>query len=149
MHSAANFRGVAAIELYADDLEKAGRWYSELLQQSPYFKMLDYVEFRIGEMETELYIVKRPERENGSLSPQAGGAIFWQVQNFQTVLDELLRMGARIIQPVFDRSQGQGKQITVVLRDPFGNKIGITKNDHFTAVHEALLQKVPALPENE
>ena len=50
-------RGLATVNLYADDLAAARSWYTELLGAEPYFlREVDgkpaYIEFRIGDYST-------------------------------------------------------------------------------------------------
>lgn len=48
-------RGMATMNLYADDVTAAKEWYTELLGEQPYYASEDhgkpagYVEFRIGD----------------------------------------------------------------------------------------------------
>lgn len=52
-------RGFATINFWADDLEAAKAWYTELLGIAPYFERPGYAEFRIGDYQHELGIVDR------------------------------------------------------------------------------------------
>jgi catechol 2,3-dioxygenase-like lactoylglutathione lyase family enzyme len=58
-------RGVSTVNLWADDLPAATRWYTELLGVEPYFtseaagRGPGYVEFRIGDYQHELGIIDR------------------------------------------------------------------------------------------
>lgn len=58
------FHGPATINVYADDVAAAVAWYTETFDVEPYFvRDLDglpaYVEFRIGDRETEFGIIAR------------------------------------------------------------------------------------------
>ncbi|MDF2652162.1 MAG: Glyoxalase/bleomycin resistance protein/dioxygenase [Paenibacillus sp.] len=55
MSTKQTLRGFATISYWADDMEAAKAWYSELLGSSPYFErsgpdgQLAYAEFRLGD----------------------------------------------------------------------------------------------------
>lgn len=51
-------RGLANVSFYAADLDAAKKWYSELLEIEPYFNVPGYIEFRIGDYQHELGIIK-------------------------------------------------------------------------------------------
>ena len=75
-------RGMNTINLGAEDLSAAARWYTELLGVEPYFtsevagRGPGYVEFRIGDYQHELGIIDRrfapPE-----LAAGPGGAVVY------------------------------------------------------------------------
>jgi catechol 2,3-dioxygenase-like lactoylglutathione lyase family enzyme len=58
-------RGMSTINLWAEDLSAAARWYTDLLGVEPYFtseaagRGPGYVEFRIGDYQHELGIIDR------------------------------------------------------------------------------------------
>src|SRR5262249_62323830 len=60
-------RGLALINIYADDLDAAKRWYAELLGIDAYFERPGYCEFRLGDYGYELGIIDR------RYAPAAGG----------------------------------------------------------------------------
>src|SRR4051794_33874929 len=43
------FRGLANVSFYADDLDAARTWYTQVFGIEPYFVREGYVEFRIGD----------------------------------------------------------------------------------------------------
>src|SRR3954468_24180712 len=53
------FRGLANVSIFADDLDAARTWYTDLLGLEPYFVREGYVEFRVGDHHDELGIVDR------------------------------------------------------------------------------------------
>ena len=62
MTNTLSLRGLSTVNIYADDVAAAGRWYSELLGIAPYFanpnaEQPAYLEFRIGDYQHELGIV--------------------------------------------------------------------------------------------
>ena len=124
-------RGIATVNLYAEDHEAAKAWYAELLGFPAYFDMPGYAEFRIGDYEHELGIIDaayRPATETGA----TGGAIvFWHVDDLQATLDRLVELGATAYQPIIDRGHGF---VTATVVDPFGNVLGIMSNPHYLEI---------------
>jgi len=64
-------RGLALLNIYADDLDAARRWYAELLGFDAYFDRPGYTEFRIGDYQQELGIIDRRYAPQGDAD--AGG----------------------------------------------------------------------------
>src|ERR1044072_2155307 len=68
-------RVFASLNIWADDVEAAEKWYAEFLGQDAYFHRngpdgkLAYAEFRIGDFEAELGII---DRRGGPPGPAAG-----------------------------------------------------------------------------
>lgn len=93
-------RGLTTVSFYAEDVEKAKRWYAEFLGAEAYFNVPGpdgapvYTEFRVGDYQYELGII------NSTFSPRhvtakAGGAIaYWHVDDLDATLDRLHSMGA-------------------------------------------------------
>jgi catechol 2,3-dioxygenase-like lactoylglutathione lyase family enzyme len=50
-------RGFATVTYWAEDLEAAKEWYSELLGIDPYFELPRYYEFRVGDYGHELGLI--------------------------------------------------------------------------------------------
>jgi catechol 2,3-dioxygenase-like lactoylglutathione lyase family enzyme len=71
-------RGISTMNLWADDLPAATRWYTELLGVEPYFtseaagRGPGYVEFRIGDYQHELGIIDRRFAPPGLAAALAG-----------------------------------------------------------------------------
>ena len=127
-------RGVSTINLWAEDLSAATRWYTELLGVEPYFtseaagRGPGYVEFRIGDYQHELGIIDRrfapPE-----LAVGPGGAVVdWCCDDVAASLDRLVSLGAKQLQAVTERGPGF---VTASVIDPFGNVPGIMYNRHY------------------
>lgn len=127
-------RGFATINFWADDLEAAKAWYTEVLGIAPYFERPGYAEFRIGDYQHEIGIVDRryaPPRAAG----QPGGAVaYWAVDDLQEAFGRLLELGAEEYQPV--TAHGDGGFVTAAVTDPFGNVLGIMLNPHYVEVLE-------------
>jgi predicted enzyme related to lactoylglutathione lyase len=130
-------RGFATISYWADDLEAARDWYSDLLGVQPYFVRPEegppaYVEFRIGDYKNELGIIDRRYAPDGAGSGPGGVVMYWHVDDVAVTFDRLLSMGAREYEPVTPR--GDSGWITASVVDPFGNVLGIVYNPHYVEV---------------
>jgi len=133
-------RGFATVNYYADDLEAAAAWYTEVLGIEPYFRIPDgYVEFRVGDTQDELGIVDGRYRPDAAAGP-GGEIIFWHVDDADAALARLLELGATLHQPVIDRGHGF-RPASVV--DPFGNILGIMENPHYLEILGGAQQPAP------
>ncbi|MDQ0644802.1 VOC family protein [Microbacterium murale] len=126
------FRGIATLNFYAVDMVAAENWYSELFQTAPYFRRdLEgspaYLEWRLGDKETEFGLIDA--RFAPSTPDAAGGAIaHWAVDDVEAAYAELLGRGATSYQSPIERGPGF---ITASVVDPFGNVLGVMKNEHY------------------
>jgi predicted enzyme related to lactoylglutathione lyase len=128
----AMLRGLANVNLFADDLPAARAWYAELLGIEPYFvRELDgapaYVEFRVGDHQHELGIVDRRFSPHGR--PDGGGPItYWHVDDVHAAFERMLGLGATTHEGVVERGPGF---VTASVVDPFGNVVGVMFNRHY------------------
>ena len=128
-------RGFATINYWADDMEAATRWYTELLGVEPYFARpgpdgrVAYAEFRIGDSEDELGLVDRRWAPPGSAAEPGGAVMYWHVDDIAATFERLLSMGAKEYQPITPR--GDKGFVTAAVLDPFGNVLGIMYNPHY------------------
>ena len=134
------FRGFATVSFYADDLDAAREWYTELLGVEPYYAFPAppappaYVEYRVGDDEDELGLIDR-RYASGSASNAPGGAVlFWHVDDVIATVQQLLAMGATEYEPVTEREAGF---TTASVVDPFGNVLGVMHNPHYLEVYAA------------
>jgi predicted enzyme related to lactoylglutathione lyase len=132
-------RGVATISFWADDIKAAREWYSELLGIEPYFQRPDakhpaYIEFRIGDYENELGIIDNSYAPKGAKTGPAGSVIFWHVDDIETTLKKVKKMGAKEYEPLTKREAGF---VTASVVDPFGNILGLMYNPHYLEIAEA------------
>jgi predicted enzyme related to lactoylglutathione lyase len=127
-------RGISTINLWADDLTAATRWYTELLGVEPYFNSeavgrgSGYVEFRIGDYQQELGILDRRFAPLELAAEPGGIVVYWHVDDVATTLERLVSLGAKQLEPVTERGPGF---VTASVVDPFGNVIGIMYNRHY------------------
>ena len=121
-------RGFTTINYWADDLDAARKWYTELLGVEPYFVRPAYVEFRIGDYQHELGLVDRRYAPPGASAEPGGALMYWHVDDVAAAFERLLAMGAKEYQPVTKRGEGF---VTAAVVDPFGNILGIMYNQHY------------------
>ncbi|MFG2335057.1 VOC family protein [Streptomyces yangpuensis] len=127
-------RGFATINFWADDLEAAKAWYTEVLGIAPYFERPGYAEFRIGDYQHEIGIVDRRYAPPGAAKEPGGAVVYWAVDDLPGVRRRLLELGAEEYQPV--TAHGDGGFVTAAVTDPFGNVLGIMRNPHYVEVLE-------------
>jgi hypothetical protein len=99
--------GLRTVIYPAPELQKAKRWYSELLMQSPYFDEPFYVGFSVGGFELGLV----PEATPGT----SGAQPLWGVQNAEAAYARLVELGATPLEPV--TAVGEGIKVGAV-KDP-------------------------------
>jgi predicted enzyme related to lactoylglutathione lyase len=104
----------------APDLARAKAWYSELLEQAPYFDQPFYVGFSVGGYELGLV----PDAIPGGSGTQA----LWGVADADAAYARLVALGATALEPV--TAVGDGIKVAAVT-DPFGNRFSIIENPHF------------------
>jgi predicted enzyme related to lactoylglutathione lyase len=130
----AMLRGIATMNLWADDLAEATRWYTGLLGVEPYFtseaagRGPGYVEFRIGDYEHELGIIDRRFAPPGLTAGPGGAIVYWFVDDLAASLDRLVALGAKPLEPLTERGPGF---VTASVVDPFGNVLGVMHNRHY------------------
>lgn len=126
-------RGMATVSFYADDLEAAKDWYTEVLGLEPYYAVPGgYYEFRIGDYQHELGIINRKFAPTGAQNAPGGAILNWHVDDVQASFDRLVALGAKEYEPITPR--GNGDFITAAVVDPFGNVLGIMQNPHYLEI---------------
>jgi predicted enzyme related to lactoylglutathione lyase len=109
--------GVSTVRLHAEDLPAARDWYADLLGAQPYFTRDEYVEWRVGPHDHELGILDLRYAPHG----QGGSVTYWQVDDVDAALADLLARGATAREEPRDFGGYRG----AVVSDPFGNALGI------------------------
>ncbi|SFB54708.1 hypothetical protein SAMN05216266_11868 [Amycolatopsis marina] len=139
-------RGFSTISLFAEDIQAAKHWYTDLLGLEPYFERpvdgpLAYVEFRVGDYQHELGIID--SRYAPHVPPPAPGGVvlYWHVDDVETTLETLLAKGAREHEALTVREEGF---VTASVIDPFGNVLGIMKSPHYLDVLAGFSGREPA-----
>lgn len=128
------FRGMATVSYWAEDLEAAKKWYTELLGIAPYFERPGYAEFRLGDFQHELGLIDRRYAPAGTTAGPSGAVLYWHVDNVAAALQRLLAMGATQYEELKERGHGF---VTASVLDPFGNILGIMHNPHYLEVLSA------------
>jgi len=129
-------RGLSTVSFYADDHEKAKKWYSEILGVEPYFNVPGYSEFRLGDFQHELGLIDGKYAPKNSAKEIGGAIAYWHVDDLQGTLDLLISQGAKLYEPIIDRSGGKMAFVTASVIDPFGNVLGIMTNEHYLEIVE-------------
>src|SRR5260370_16837469 len=88
-------RGFATISFWADDLEAAKQWYTELLGIEPYFERAGYCEFRVGDSEDELGLIDSRYAPGGAATGPPAPVPYWHVDAVAPTLDNLRPMGPK------------------------------------------------------
>jgi predicted enzyme related to lactoylglutathione lyase len=134
-------RGFCTITYWADDMEAATRWYTELLGAEPYFmRPVDgppaYVEWRIGDYQAELGLLDRRYAPEGAATTPGGVVMNWHVDDIKAAFDRLVSMGAKEYQPITPMPPGSPESGFVIASviDPFGNILGIMHNPHYLEI---------------
>ncbi|GGF90713.1 glyoxalase [Paenibacillus albidus] len=142
MSKTQTLRGFATISYWADDMEAAKAWYSELLGIAPYFEtsgpdgQLVYAEFRLGDYQHELGLIDRRFAPAHAVAGPGGAIMYWHVDDIEATLKHLMAMGAQEYEPLVHRGEGF---ITASVTDPFGNVLGIMYNSHYVKIHSNIL----------
>ncbi|WP_159553896.1 VOC family protein [Citricoccus sp. K5] len=127
-------RGLAQVNIPADDVAAARDWYAQALGVQPYFQQPDaanpaYVEFRLGDHQDELGIIDR--RYLPPSEAAAGGGVIarWHVDDLEGMVAHLKEIGATEHEPITPR--GDEGFVTASVLDPFGNVLGLIHSPHF------------------
>lgn len=118
----ASFLGLRTAIYAAPDLAKTKEWYASLLGIEPYFDEPFYVGFSVGGYELGL----DPDLTSGAGTP----VVYWGVDDIQETWNRLMQAGADEVEAPHE--VGSGIWVAIV-RDPFGNTLGIIRNPHFKA----------------
>lgn len=110
----------ALYSIPADKLGEAKGWYSAVAGKPPYFDEPFYVGFEVGGFELGLV----PEDRNGP----GGSVAYWGVPDVAAEIERLVSFGATPEDPATDVGGGI---VAGMVRDPFGNRIGLLYNPHF------------------
>jgi predicted enzyme related to lactoylglutathione lyase len=114
-------RGLRTAIYHVPDLAKAKEWYTQVLEQEPYFDQPFYVGYSVGGFELGLL----PDG-----TPGPGGTVaYWGVPDAAAAMKRLEGLGATIREPLQD--VGEGIRIGAVA-DPFGNTFGLIENPNFS-----------------
>lgn len=115
--------GLRTVIYKVPDLDKAKKFYSKLLGVEPYFDQPFYVGFNVGGFELGL------DPDSAKWSAGRGGTVgYWGVNDLAATLKKLSADKVEIAVPL--QEVGEGIKVAVI-KDPFGNDIGLIENPHF------------------
>lgn len=129
-------RGLANLDLVADDMPAAVAWYADVLGAPPYFVRpeegpVEYAEWRFGDDADELALMSSVYRPQ--LTSPGGAVVSMHVDDVPAVLAALVERGATVFEPVIERGGGF---VTASVADPFGNVLGFMRSPHWAAQHD-------------
>lgn len=129
------FRGLANLNLVADDMAAAIDWYTTVFAEEPYFVRPEqgpaqYAEWRFGDDDDEFAL--RDARFRPALAAPGGALVSMHVDDIHTSFDRLVELGAAPFDPVTQRGEGWW---SASVSDPFGNLVGLIQSPHWTSQH--------------
>ncbi len=116
------FLGLRTVIYHVDDIEQAKAWYSSVLGFAPYFDEPFYVGFNVGGFELGL------DPDPSGVSKGTNEVAYWGTEDAREELRRLIELGAEPYREVQD--VGEGIRVGMV-KDPFGNVIGVIENPNF------------------
>ncbi|MFB5945601.1 VOC family protein [Albibacterium profundi] len=106
------------------DIQAATEWYIKAFETQPYFSESFYVGFEIGGYELGLQPEVDPEKDKTD-----NVVAYWGVNDIHAEFDRFLGLGAT----AHEKPKEVGGGIMVaILKDLWGNAIGLIYNPHFT-----------------
>jgi predicted enzyme related to lactoylglutathione lyase len=130
-------RGLAQINIAADDVAQVRDWYSRAFGIEAYFQRPDsgnpaYVEFRVGDNHAyEFGIINRKFLPPTTLEGSGSTIVRWHVDDIGAAVERLKRLGATDNEQITERGGGF---VTASVVDPFGNVLGLIHSPHYLAV---------------
>ena len=138
-------RGLTSVRYHTANLERAKRWYAELLGIEPHLEFPEYADFRVGDYQQKLVLLdSRYARDMDRLDstastplgrqrvggePRPEGVIaYWQVDDVPAAYDRLRSMGAKPHEAPRDFREGF---IGASVIDPFGKILGLMYDPHY------------------
>ena len=119
------FLGLRTVIYGVGDIAEAKAWYTQLLEQEPYFEAECYVGFNVGGFELGL------DPDARSVTSRADGVIaYWGVNDIAAQVERISALGARQHGEVVDVGEGI---LMASFLDPYGNIFGVIENPHFQA----------------
>lgn len=106
------------------DIQAATEWYTKVFEVQPYFVEPFYVGFDIGGYELGL----QPQIESGN-DKVPNVVAYWGVEDIDAVFSRFVELGAIAYES--PKEVGGGIMVAI-LKDLWGNAIGLIYNPHFT-----------------
>ena len=127
-------RGFTTVTFFADDLEAARSWYTSVFEIEPYFDRGGaYLEWRVGDYQHEFGVLKSAFAPHPVDRTPSGAIIYWAVDDVEAAYQRLLDLGATPHDKPTERGTGY---VTASVLDPFGNILGVMRNQHYQEVLE-------------
>ena len=117
--------GLRTVIYTVPDLEAGKRWYAQAFQTGPYFDDGSYVGFNIGGYELGL-MAGEAASPDAPLNVRA----YWGVEDMGAEVARLLALGAGQVEAPVNVG---GPIVVAMLRDPWGNGLGLIHNPLFQA----------------
>jgi predicted enzyme related to lactoylglutathione lyase len=126
-------RGIAQVNISAENVREARDWYTRFLGVELYFQRPEaehpaYVEFRLGDYQHELGIIDRSYLPSGTTGQPGGAIVRWHVEDLAATLTRLSELGAEVHEPLTERG---ASFVTASVIDPFGNILGLISSPHY------------------
>ncbi len=118
-----NFLGLRTVAYKVGDIDKAKKWYTEILGVDPYFDEPFYVGFNIGGYELGL----QPD-ESEETNSNTGVSAYWGVEEIEKMYARLIELGAS---PHEEPTNVGGELMVAAVKDPWGNIFGLIYNPAF------------------
>jgi len=115
-------KSVRCVTFYVSDLQKAVRFYTEVLELDKMYEFSSYVGFQCGNVEIGLI----PKPETRQTTRTSSSSVEFLVDNVDRVYDELKSGGVKFTEELHDEPWG-GRQ--VAFADPDGNVLEIVQID--------------------
>lgn len=127
-----SLRGLTTVTFFADDLEQAKAWYSQVFEIEPYFARGDaYLEWRVGDYQHEFGVLDSKYAPHALTGQPSGAIVYWAVDDVEAAYARLLALGASPHDKPTERGPGY---VTASVLDPFGNVLGVMFNQHYKDV---------------
>ena len=110
------FKKLRTVIYKVNDLNAARDWYTKITGVQPYFDQPFYVGFDINGCELGL------DPDMNAVIPGNQAVSYWAIDKLADAISKCAEMGATIIQP---KTNVGGEIYVAVIRDPFGNHIGL------------------------
>jgi len=128
-------RGLANLNVVADDMAGAVEWYTRVFGEPPYFVRPEtgdpqYAEWRFGDDADEFAVMGSAYRP--ALPSPGGMLVSIHVDDIRAAVDWLTGLGARTADPIIERGGGFW---SASVADPFGNLIGLIQSPHWREAH--------------
>ena len=112
------FKGVSEVMYFVSDRRAAAEWYSNLLGiEITWLENPEHFFIQVGNQDVWFH-----QSDSKVPSGAAGHVAYWQVADFDAVLERATQLGAKLYRGPLDRQDGS---YMCQVKDPDGNLIGI------------------------